>query len=588
VATARITIEQNGVRGAASKSRDDLVTGAPVKLRNFNDDGVVAWRWKLTLPKGSSAALTNVVAASPEFTPDVPGTYVIELSVNEGGGGLEDSRLAAVRLTPITTTLFGDIEPRYLGVGEDTEANWTADFGGSVGLKTNDTGWWEDLDRWLRILADIAVNGAGGSGTEPILDPSITETLGAIDLTASKGFAAGFFDPGFPAGPLALLLPPVVLPDDVLGGRRVGLVIPNGNPGRDISVVPSGSDAVADFLSFALPTPGAPVLIPTATFSGYSVLVYEAVPGLVPGPPATITAVTPDTDPGPFPLGAPVPITIDGTGGTLPALLDLDVSLVPNPGPGIPTSLTLFTATQGAPGGAWQITGEIPAGSLAPGSYDVVVNDLSSFSVYAQTDLGFGAGVPATPAPVGDVNGWIPVGLSGGGGGGSDWASVLAAGNESGGTDAVLTDEDQIEWDAPSGGGGELVRGRKSARRQALPGFSSGATNIGSAVALGFPSVPSDVLDTQNMLILRIQAIRRTQVALNNITQEYAVIERVYTPTAAGGLNIARTITYENPNDWLSVVNTGGDIFLQADDGAAPAEVYAVVEVVAAPGRNFA
>jgi len=130
------------------------------------------------------------------------------------------------------------------------------------------------------------------------------------------------------------------------------------------------------------------------------------------------------------------------------------------------------------------------------------------------------------------------------------------------------------------------VRGWKTGRRADLPGFTSGATSIGGAlVTIGGPG--ADLLDTDNQLILRIQAARRTAVAPNNVTQEYAVIERVYEPNSGGGLAIARTITYENPGDWLSVVNTGGGIFLQADDGASPATVYAMVEVLSSVGRPF-
>jgi len=179
------------------------------------------------------------------------------------------------------------------------------------------------------------------------------------------------------------------------------------------------------------------------------------------------------------------------------------------------------------------------------------------------------------------------------GGGVGDWASVLAAGNGSGGTDAALTSEDRVEWNPPvTGGPGPptpSIRGWKTARRASLPGSLSGDVLIGGPLVLA--SGPGrELLDLNNLLTLRIQGARRT---LDNpvpgaVIQDYAVIERVYQPTSAGGLSIAQTITYQNPGDWLEVANNGGAISLQVADGSSPADVYAVVEVVASPGRTFA
>ena len=123
MASASITIEQNGVRGAASTSRDDLALAQPVTLRNANDSGVRSWRWSLKIPKGSAATLSNVTAAAPVFTPDVAGTYVVSLAINEGLTGQTDRRLAAVR-NPSITIGATTYETRYVGIGEDGEASF--------------------------------------------------------------------------------------------------------------------------------------------------------------------------------------------------------------------------------------------------------------------------------------------------------------------------------------------------------------------------------------------------------------------------------------------------------------------------------
>ena len=163
MSSALIVIEQDGSRGPAGQSRDDIVTGLPVVLSNGNNDGVRSWRWSLLRPKGSTVILTNVVGAQPQFVPDVAGTYVITLTVDQGGVGQVNRVLVAVRNAPVPT-IFGPIATRYLGIEEDAEANWTVDLG--LGPVTNTTGWWEDLDRWFRVLESVA-----GGGGLPTIDP---------------------------------------------------------------------------------------------------------------------------------------------------------------------------------------------------------------------------------------------------------------------------------------------------------------------------------------------------------------------------------------------------------------------------------
>jgi len=190
MASASIVIEQSGVAGAAGKSRDDIATGSPVAIRNANDEGVRSWRWKLEPPKGSTATLSNVTAAAPVFTPDVTGTYVVSLAVNEGRTGETDKLLAAVR-NPTVTIGVQSFDTRYIGIGEDGEANWTVDLG--AGPVTNTTGWWEDLDRWTRLIQAVAVGGGGGGSTlQGAYDagPTIVTSgaVGALQVSGTEDF----------------------------------------------------------------------------------------------------------------------------------------------------------------------------------------------------------------------------------------------------------------------------------------------------------------------------------------------------------------------------------------------------------------
>ncbi len=163
MSNAKIVIQQGTSKGPAGISRDDIVTGEPVLLTNNNNDGVRSWRWSIRLPKGSTSVLTNSVGAQPQFVPDVEGTYVVRLTVDQGDEGQVDTVLVTVRNDAIPT-IYGPIATRYLGIREDDEANWTVDLG--AGPVTNTTGWWDDLDRWFRVLYSMA-----SGGGLPTVDP---------------------------------------------------------------------------------------------------------------------------------------------------------------------------------------------------------------------------------------------------------------------------------------------------------------------------------------------------------------------------------------------------------------------------------
>lgn len=177
MSAASIIITQEGVAGAAGVSRDDLVLSEVVTLRNANDNGVRSWRWRMKdRPTGSSAVLSNPTAAQVTFTPDEPGTYLIELKVDAGLAGQIDTRIAAVR-----EEINGE-DVRWIAAGEDAEANWDG----------NTRGWLPDLELLIQALS-------GGSSTHaashlPGGADALT-TAAAVELTDStnaEGAAASF------------------------------------------------------------------------------------------------------------------------------------------------------------------------------------------------------------------------------------------------------------------------------------------------------------------------------------------------------------------------------------------------------------
>lgn len=164
---ASIVIDQVTLTpGVAGISRDDGVTGQIVTLRNADNTNVTKHQWVLLRPRASAAVLSSTTSASCQFTPDVDGTFVVLLLVNEGLASTQKQR----RQIGVKST--GGF--RYPAQGESNEANWTS----SDTLTTNETGWWEDMDRILRA-------------NQAVIDGSILTVDTEAALPASRRIVAG-------------------------------------------------------------------------------------------------------------------------------------------------------------------------------------------------------------------------------------------------------------------------------------------------------------------------------------------------------------------------------------------------------------
>lgn len=175
VSQASIVITQQSVSGAPGVSRQDLVLGQPVTLTNSNDNGVRSWRWVMKdRPTGSSATLNSPLSATVTFTPDVPGSYLVELTVDDGRNGQVDTRIAAV----LETINGSDV--RWPASGEDNEANW------NIGGSPNERGWvpaLEDMVRALSGLRGLVDTRGTPESLGPIADSGGTDTF-EIDCPA--------------------------------------------------------------------------------------------------------------------------------------------------------------------------------------------------------------------------------------------------------------------------------------------------------------------------------------------------------------------------------------------------------------------
>lgn len=171
MSSAHIVANQAGKpAGQSSVSRRDLDLAVPVFLSNANDDGVRSHRWSMVdRPSSSTAVITNKASAVCQFTPDVPGSYLVELQVDEAREGQVDRRVFAV------LTDFGGLSPRPLRIpasGEDDEANWLYDFG--VTTTPNTRGWQPDFVE-LVLYAGILAGPA----------PALSAVLGAGNTTGA-------------------------------------------------------------------------------------------------------------------------------------------------------------------------------------------------------------------------------------------------------------------------------------------------------------------------------------------------------------------------------------------------------------------
>ena len=115
----------NNAPSALISSVAGAATGLPVALTTtVSDTNTVAngcpaattasftYAWSLIgRPAGSAAALNNPAAQSPSFTPDVPGTYAVTLSVTDAGGNVSPTQTQNIVVANCTAPLTVAIPP---------------------------------------------------------------------------------------------------------------------------------------------------------------------------------------------------------------------------------------------------------------------------------------------------------------------------------------------------------------------------------------------------------------------------------------------------------------------------------------------
>jgi len=177
--TAYIVIQQGLFQTTPGFSTDQLVRNTPVVLHNANDNGVVSWLWQLMdVPQGSNAMLLTPMQAISGFTPDVPGTYLIRLTVNgttynQVGGAVATAGLH-YRIPAITESLEFD----YPNVNPGTQK-----------------GWGPAVNKTLKVIDDGYVGLVAALATTVVqLSPSVQQN-GFINVSSFIRGDGGFVGP---------------------------------------------------------------------------------------------------------------------------------------------------------------------------------------------------------------------------------------------------------------------------------------------------------------------------------------------------------------------------------------------------------
>lgn len=217
MAGAIIVIDQPAGAGAGSPgvARNDLWQSRQINL-SVGTGGNTVFQWDLLdKPPGSAASLTGATTSTPSFTPDLSGTYRIQLITNGGGPGNIQILVARVRFTNVGALLNrGHALPGY------GESAGEANYGG------NTRGWAPTME-FIEADTLSIVLGGGAAMTGDVTGTTGANVVhGLTHVTSDLTFSQ--------AADVAITVAPAAVPGDgndltVTGGKSGNLA---GVPGQ--------------------------------------------------------------------------------------------------------------------------------------------------------------------------------------------------------------------------------------------------------------------------------------------------------------------------------------------------------------------
>jgi hypothetical protein len=156
----------------------------------------LTYRWSITsAPDGSSAALTGATSATPSLTPDVAGTYVMRLIVNDG---TLDSAPDSVTVTATGAANGGTLINGLLYTGSIDSAGevdtwtFTAAAGDRIALHIGEIVDHNDFRPWLRLQAPNGSSLGSSAGTEAAQIGDIVAPATGTYTVQVASFDSGF------------------------------------------------------------------------------------------------------------------------------------------------------------------------------------------------------------------------------------------------------------------------------------------------------------------------------------------------------------------------------------------------------------